>query len=217
MTAQNDSQTHEIWLHTLGNLTLTGKNSALSNSDFDAKKKIYSRSNFSYTRTLTGYSEWTSKQIQLRAQKLADAAIKIWRLPKEFNSKFVKVGDTFNLDSDFGALKGTKPASVLIFEKEIPIGNWIDLVRETVKQLYASDENIFKQAVQNENMPRNGSLFSADPQKLLKPFKIDDNFYMNLVLSTTDCLKMVKSLAENFDRLSGTTFKEDIWFTLRRG
>ena len=211
LTARNDSQTHELWLHTLGNLTLTGENSTLSNSAFDKKKEIYSRSNFSYTRALTKYPEWTSKQIQSRAQKLADAAIKIWTLPEEFNSKFIKVGDTFTLDSDFGALRGTKPAIVSISETEIKISNWVDLLREVVKKLYALDKNIFRQAAQMENVRK--SLFTTEPTY----FEIDDGFYMETGFSTEDCLKIAKVLTENFDRLSVNNFKEEIWFTLRRG
>lgn len=213
---RNDSQTNELWLHTLGNLTLTAYNSELSNSDFDTKKEIYSQSNFYYTRALSKYPEWTSKQIQARAQKLADAAIKIWTLPEEFNSRFANIGDVFNLDSDFGALRGTKPACVSIFETEIKISNWIDLVREIVKQLYARDKDIFRQTAKNENLPRKNKLFSADPKQFLKPFKVDKDYYMESAFTTEECLKTVKILVENFDRLSGTNFREDIYFTLRR-
>lgn len=213
---KNDSQTCEKWLHTLGNLTLTAYNPELSNADFEIKKKIYEQSNFYYTRALNKYPEWTSKQIQKRAKNLAETAIKIWTLPEEFNSRFVKLGDIFNLDSDFGTLTGTKPASILIFEKEITISNWINFLREVVKQLYALDEDIFRQAVCKENIPRNGRLFSAEPQNLQKSFKVDENYYMENRLSTSDCLKIVKVIAENFDRLSGTNFREEIYFTLRR-
>ena len=99
LRGRNDSSTHEIYLHTLGNLTLTAYNSELSNADFDKKKEIYEQSNFSYTRTLKDFPEWTSRQIQKRAQKLAAEAIKVWTLPEEFNSHSVNIGDTFNLDS----------------------------------------------------------------------------------------------------------------------
>ena len=131
----------EIFLHTLGNLTLTGYNEKLGNSDFDAKKKIYAESNFSYTRALTNYSEWTSKQIQTRAQKLAAEAIKIWTLPEEFNLHSVNVGNIFNLDSDFGSLRGTKPAILSIFGAEIKMPHWNHLLREIVRQLYALDKD----------------------------------------------------------------------------
>ena len=197
-------------------MTLTAYNPELSNADFEIKKKIYEQSNFYYTRALNKYPEWTSKQIQKRAKNLAEAATKIWTLPEEFNSRFAKLGDIFNLDSDFGALTGTKPASILIFEKDIKISNWINFLREVVKQLYALDEDIFRQAVYRENIPRNGKLFSVKPQNLQKPFKVDENYYMENRLSTSDCLKIVKVIAENFDRLSGTNFREEIYFTLRR-
>lgn len=213
---RNDSQTYELWLHTLGNLTLTAYNSELGNADFDTKKKIYAQSNFNYTRDLTKYSEWTSKQIQKRAENLAAKAIKVWILPEEFNYCFANIGDIFNLDSDFGRLRGAKPASVFISEKEIFISSWNDLIREVVKQLYALDVDIFRKASQFENVPRRNNLFSTAEKNFRYEFKIDDNYYISLGFGTDVCLRIVKSLVENFDRLAGTTFREDIYFTLRR-
>lgn len=213
---RNDSQTHELWLHTLGNLTLTAYNSELSNSDFDTKREIYSQSNFYYTRALSKYPEWTSKQIQTRAQKLADAAIKIWTLPEEFNSRLAIIGDFFNLDSDFGALKSTKPSSVFISNTEVKISNWSDLLREIVKKLYDHDKDIFCRAAQMENVPRRNKLFSEVEKTFRYEFKINEHYYMASGWGTEKLLRIVKVLVENFDRLSGTNFREDIYFTLRR-
>ena len=211
LTERNDSQTHEIWLHTLGNLTLTGYNSELSNYDFDAKKKIYAESNFSYTRALSKYDEWTSKQIQSRAKKLAEMAIKIWTLPEEFNSRIANIGDTFNLDSDFGALTGTKPASVSISDTEIKISNWVDILREVMKKFYALNGDAFRRAAGMENNSR--SLLTTAPTE----FELDENLYMKTKsFETRICLRIVKSLTENFDRIAGTNFREEIYFTLRK-
>lgn len=207
----NDLQAHEIWLHTLGNLTLTAYNPELGNSDFDAKKKIYAQSNFPYTRALTNCNEWNSRQIQLRAQRLTAAAIKIWTLPEEFNSRSANVGDTFNLDSDFDTLKGEKPATLTIFDREMKMPHWNHMLREIVRQLYAHDGDTFRRAAKLENVSKN--LFRTEPTD----FKIDDNFYMATGFSTDHCLKIAKVLVENFDRLGETNFKENIWFTLRRG
>ena len=204
---RNDSSAHEIYLHTLGNLTLTAYNSELSNGDFDAKKKIYEQSNFYYTRALTKYDEWTSRQIQTRAKILANVAIKVWTLPEEFNSLTINFGDTFNLDSDFGALKGTKPTTLAIFGTEIKMPHWNHMLREIVRQLYALDKATFRQAAALRS-----SLFTTEPTD----FKLDDNFYMFTGYSTEDCLRIAKALVENFDRLGDTNFKEDITFTLRR-
>ena len=204
---RNDSQTHAAWLHTLGNLTLTVYNSELSNGDFDAKKKIYEQSNFYYTRALTKYDEWTSKQIQARAKTLANVAIKVWTLPEELNSRFAKLDEIFTLDSDFGALTGTKPSSVWISATEIKISNWIDFLREVVKHLYAYNEDTFRQASAVRS-----SLFTTETTD----FKLDDDFYMKTKMDVERCLRTIKALVESFDRLGDTNFKEDITFTLRR-
>lgn len=205
---RNDSSAHEMWLHTLGNLTLTAYNSELSNATFDAKKKIYENSNFFYTRNLNRYPEWTSTQIQTRAKRLSETAIKIWTLPEEFSSRFINLGDTFNLDSDFGVFTGEKPASLFISGTEIKISGWVNILREVVRQLYALDKDTFRQAI---NVRRN--LFSTE----LTNFKLDENFYMDTKnIDTKNCLRIAKALVESFDRLGGTNFKDEIQFTLRR-
>lgn len=207
---KNDSQTCEKWLHTLGNLTLTAYNPELSNTDFEAKKKIYEQSNFYYTRALNKYPEWTSKQIQKRAKNLSEAAIKIWILPEEFKSHSVNIDDIFNLDSDFGALIKTKPASVMISDAEIKISAWKSLFCNVLKNLYALDRDIFLRAISIKK-----NLFMTE-SKDSRDFKLDENFYVKTVFDTKTCLRITKIIVENFDRLGGTNVKEDIYFTLRR-
>lgn len=202
----NDSSAHEIWLHTLGNLTLTAYNSELGNATFDAKKEIYSQSNFYYTRALKDSPEWTSKQIQARAKKLVAIAIKIWSLPEEFNTTSQNQ-EFFNLDSDFDMLIGKEPASLFISGTEIKMTYWNWLLREIVKQLYSLDSDIFRQAASIRQ-----NLFSTEPTY----FKVDENFYMKTGFDTKNCLRIAKAIVENFDHLGGTNFKEDIQFTLQR-
>lgn len=206
----NDSQTHELWLHTLGNLTLTAYNSELGNSDFEKKKKIYSESHFSYTRALTNYDEWTSTQIQKRAKKLADAAIKIWMLPEEFNSNIVNRGDTFNLDSDFGQFIKIKPAILFISNTEIKISSWKSLLCEVVKQLYNLDRGIFHRVI---NVKKN--LFMTE-SKNNGDFKLEEDLYMKTQKNVEQLLRITKTIVENFDRFADTNFKAEISFTLRK-
>ncbi|MBR4383757.1 MAG: DUF262 domain-containing protein [Selenomonadaceae bacterium] len=210
LAEHSDSQAHEIFLHTLGNLTLTGENSTLGNMNFDAKKEIYSRSNFYYTRKLIDSDEWTSKQIQARAKRLAASALKIWTLPEGFNSVIPDLVTVFNLDSDFSALTGRKPAKLLIFGAEIDMPSWIEMLREIVRQLYALDKDAFRRAAQQGNVRK--SLFTTEPTD----FKIDDGFYMSTRrYDAKVCLTFSKVLTENFDALGDTNFKSEILFTLR--
>ncbi|TAE15032.1 MAG: DUF262 domain-containing protein [Bacteroidetes bacterium] len=71
---------HEMFLHTIGNLTLTKYNSELSNSSFDKKKEIFSESNISLNKYFSDFdiSKWTIQEIKQRTEWLIDRAISIW-------------------------------------------------------------------------------------------------------------------------------------------
>ena len=72
---------HERWLHTLGNLTLTGYNSELSNMSFGDKKAILTESKFSLNSSLKDVDEWNAETIERRGRELAERATTIWRRP----------------------------------------------------------------------------------------------------------------------------------------
>ena len=70
---------HEQWLDTIGNLTLTGYNPELSNKSFKEKKHILAESNLELNGSLQCFGIWNSDSILVRANDLADRALKIWR------------------------------------------------------------------------------------------------------------------------------------------
>ena len=59
-------------------------------------------------------------------------------------------------------------------------------------------------------------IFSASPEKLVSPFEIDENFYLGAGIDTKTCLNFANVIVENFDRIGGTNFKDEIWFTLKK-
>ena len=180
LQTKKDMSAYEIFLHTLGNLTLmVGKyNFQVSNSEFEIKKSEYEKSAFFYTNDLKKYSDWTSIQIQIRAKKLANIALKIWSLPEKYNSSTVDVENIFTLDSDFGIFTGTRPAKISIANNDKEIKSWYEFLREIMKILYTLDKNIFKQIIQKDNVPRGKKLFSTEEINFLRPIKIDETFYV---------------------------------------
>ena len=75
----------ETWLHTAGNLTLTGYNSEYSNRSFEEKRDMhgsFSESPLHFNRGLGELSQWSEQTIKTRVQKLADQAVDIWRAPE---------------------------------------------------------------------------------------------------------------------------------------
>ena len=72
------------YLHTLGNLTLTGYNSELSDRPFQEKKSMeggFDDSPIRLNSYLRRISSWNEEQILVRAGQLAEKAKEIWRFP----------------------------------------------------------------------------------------------------------------------------------------
>ena len=66
---------------TIGNLTLTGYNSTLSNSPFSAKRALFAQSNFTLNRYFADVARWDEDALVRRADALASAAFKLWPRP----------------------------------------------------------------------------------------------------------------------------------------
>ena len=74
----------ERWLHTIGNLTLTGYNSELSDRPFSEKLTIkggFRESPLHLNAYLAKLDTGTSSRSWLRAQHLADLALEVWPAP----------------------------------------------------------------------------------------------------------------------------------------
>jgi predicted transport protein len=74
----------EAWLHTLGNLTLTGYNSEYSDRPFAEKRDMqggFRESPLRLNEGLGSLETWDEAAIQERAKRLAEVAAKVWAPP----------------------------------------------------------------------------------------------------------------------------------------
>lgn len=72
---------HRELVHTIGNLTLSGYNSELSNLPFERKQQIYGESHLSLNHNLLEQPRWGREQILARAAEVAERVIGIWPAP----------------------------------------------------------------------------------------------------------------------------------------
>ncbi len=82
---ENFQAIHDKYLHTIGNLTLTGYNPEYSNKSFKEKQgmeKGFKDSPLRLNQSLRGLESFGEKEIEKRANDLADWALKIWTYPK---------------------------------------------------------------------------------------------------------------------------------------
>ncbi len=74
----------ETWLHTLGNLTLTGYNSEYSDRPFAEKRdmeKGFRKSPLKVNEDIGNYEVWDEIAIKARADRLASMATRVWAVP----------------------------------------------------------------------------------------------------------------------------------------
>lgn len=72
------------YMHTIGNLTLTGFNSPMGDKSFSDKKYMengFDKSNIAMNQYLKNIGSWNEDEIQKRANMLIDIAVKIWKYP----------------------------------------------------------------------------------------------------------------------------------------
>ncbi|WP_187843238.1 DUF262 and DUF1524 domain-containing protein [Helicobacter pylori] len=82
---KNFQAIHDKYLHTIGNLTLTGYNSEYRNKSFQEKRdmeKGFKQSPLRLNQSLKDLESFGEKEIEKRANDLADLALKIWTYPK---------------------------------------------------------------------------------------------------------------------------------------
>ncbi len=82
---ENFKEIHNKYLHTIGNLTLTGYNPEYSNKSFQEKQgmeKGFKDSPLRLNQSLRDLESFGEEEIKKRANDLADLALKIWTYPK---------------------------------------------------------------------------------------------------------------------------------------
>lgn len=80
----NWEEVHGYWLHTLGNLTLTGYNAEYSDHPFQAKRDMpggFRESPLRLNAGLGSVEQWNEAAIQARAAQLAERALQVWTAP----------------------------------------------------------------------------------------------------------------------------------------
>ncbi|MFE5021989.1 DUF262 domain-containing protein [Streptomyces sp. NPDC056656] len=78
---QSPQELHDLLVHTLGNLTLTGDNSKLSNHPFQRKQQILESSALRMNLEIASSERWGKAEIMDRADRLSGRATELWPGP----------------------------------------------------------------------------------------------------------------------------------------
>lgn len=189
---------YETYLHTLGNLTITGHNSELGTKAFEEKKKIIrqnSKANI-LNREVLSADAWTEKSILHRAKTLADILI------SEF--KYIDIHyDTnesselpFDVNSNFD-FSNTKPDEMIFVGEHTKVSSWVDILVKTMNTAFDLDAETISDLAKKDYSIINASrtYISNDKRKLRKPKQIDNSgVYYETNLSANNILSFIKDI-----------------------
>ncbi len=195
---ENYGSVYELYLHTLGNLTITGHNSELGTKSFAEKKKIIqenSKANI-LNRDVLSADRWNEHTILSRARILSDILIHEFEYVDLHANLDDDTGLSFDVNSDFD-FANTKPAEFAFAGEHTKVTSWADLLAKIINIAYDLDaETITELAAEDYSIPNAKRIYiSNDQRKIRKPKQIDSSgIYFETNLSANNIISFVKDL-----------------------
>lgn len=192
------SSVYEIYLHTLGNLTITGHNSELGTKSFSDKKKIIknnSKANI-LNREVLSAERWNEDAIISRAKVLS------LKLISEFN--YVEIHSevkqsnelSFGVNSDMD-FSDTKPNGFLFAGEYMKVSSWVDLLTKFINTAYDFDTDLLCElAMKNYSIPNATRVYiTNDKRKLRKSRQVENSgIFYEINLSSNNIISFIKDL-----------------------
>jgi uncharacterized protein with ParB-like and HNH nuclease domain len=173
-------ETHELYLHTIGNLTLTAYNTQLSNDDFSQKKNIYESSHLSINKYFENATDWKKENIEKRADELSKLAIGIW----PYFGQQESTGPSNNI-------KGTVPKSLIILGQRFEVESWRDVLENTLNTI--ANRDIDKFNIIASKFPR---LLGKDRSKFRAIRQLQNEYFVEVNLSSQSIQKFCNQAIE---------------------
>lgn len=170
------SKVYENYLHTLGNLTITGHNSELGTKSFNDKKDIIRENSKAVilNREVLSADTWNEKAILHRAEVLASLLIKQFNY-EDIHSDSIDNNDSgFSLDSGLN-LTNTKPDSFTFVGEYTKVSSWAEVLAKFMSVAYELDTPLLSDlAAKNYIIPNASNVYiSNDKRKMRKAKEID--------------------------------------------
>ena len=163
--------THELFIHTLGNLTLTAYNGELSNSAFLTKKSEFQKSHLELNAYFQEVNTWRREDIEARSENLSDSIINIW---KYFGNESLESEQPISL-------KGTIPKLLCIFGEEHSVRSWRDVLEITLNTIADLEPERFQEIM--EQFPR---LLGRDQKNFRSTRQLKNGVYIETNFSAKD-------------------------------
>ena len=186
---------HELWLHRLGNLTLTAYNSKYSNSAFTEKRdmeKGFKESGLRMNTWIASKDKWTLAEMEERSEIMVSRSLSIWPIPATTYKPAEKQLDTYTLEDDVD-LSGREIVRFGYKNTEQPVDSWITMMERVIKLLHTDDKSVLSRLAHTDNPDDELDDYVSDnPQNLRGALEIEPGIYLERNTSTNTKISMLR-------------------------
>lgn len=207
MLGPNYEEVRNMYLHTLGNLTLTGYNSELGDRPFLEKQKMLEDKKAKVVvlyEDVKGLTEWNQTTIEERAKNLSATIVDLFNYEKpetsiKFNDPYYKEYTCDNPDD-----ATWKAPNYFIFNGErVKTNNFAEMLRLVIDKLYELDSSIIESMARSEATIADWSsviMFSYDPAKVQQGITkvADSEIYQSVGFSASTIMWIIRGLLDRY-------------------
>lgn len=197
----------ERYIHTLGNLTLTGYNSELGDRPFAEKQALLEEADTHVTilySDVEDKTEWNADAIEERAQRLTDLILKLFPIEQPtLRIEFKDPRYTLYTVADPHDATYKHVNYYELLGERVNVDSFAYMVRSVARKLFDLDSSII------ENMARNhekfptwlNPVFSYEETGVKNPVELkkDSGVYISTGYSAYDCISFIRALLKKYD------------------
>ena len=194
LIGDNYKEIHDKYVNTIGNLTLTGYNSELSNKSLEEKQSMYKDSKFLFlNKDILEKENWNENVIIERSRRLIKRLLEYYEYPKIVNSINDEI-EEYSLDDsiDFSGM------NIYAFEyknNKYNVSKWSEFLIKTLNLIYEDDSVKFNQLIFRDEFFKN----KISNEEFKKASKTELNFFVNTDNDTNTKIKLLISVLDKLN------------------
>lgn len=195
------TEIYEKYVHCIGNLTLTGYNSEMSNDSFEEKKRIYKESNIYISKQLSNVDMWGESEINERSEWIIKEICSIWQCPDviKLNQTDTDTRTEFDIMDEVD-VTGRTPCEVEICGGIVSVDSWRSFLKNICMQMYEYDAQIFRSLIRHKDFKgRSKRIISDTDENMRVPQKIAEGIYLEMNLSANEALNYAKLVIDKYE------------------
>ena len=195
---------HEEYLHTLGNLSVTGYNSELSNKSFSEKRDIIRENSKAVilNSDVIDKESWNVADIQARAKRLAEIVLTRYKIDRVHDDSIeFEYIETLTLNN-YDEVTGKKLVSFKLFAETYRQNKYALMLLDVIKLLDKKSPGKLQTLAESNysfnSTKRKHAHLNVDGSGMRWPWKVTDGIYLEANLSAWSCIRFIENLMAEF-------------------